>query len=102
MPFASARRVALRFEWDSFKAITNLAKHGVDFNEAREVFEDPLARTIPDVTHASDEPRLGTIGLSRAGRLLVVIHTDRGDRIRIIGARRASQRERHDYEENPT
>lgn len=90
-----------QFEWDPEKAIANFAKHGVTFEEARDAFDDPFSRTIPDPGHSIDEPRFWTMGLSRAGRLLVVIHADRGVRIRIIGARRATRRERQDYEEDP-
>ena len=91
----------LRFEWDPEKAAANLAKHGVSFNEARLIFDDSLAQTVPDPAHTLDESRLRTIGLASYGRLLVVFYVNRGDTIRIIGARRATKREQHDYEENP-
>lgn len=91
----------LRFEWDPEKAVANLAKHGVSYDEARLIFDDPLAQTVPDPAHALNENRFRTIGLSSNGRILIVFHTDRGDTIRIIGARRATKREQHDYEENP-
>lgn len=91
----------LRFEWDAGKAAANLAKHGVTFDEARHVFGDPLARTVRDSAHATEESRFRTIGLAIGGRLLVVSYTDRGDIIRIISARRATKREQHDYEETP-
>jgi len=94
--------VKLRFEWNPAKASANVAKHGVTFDDARDVFNDPLAKSIPDAAHASDEARFWTMGQSRVGRVLVVVHTDRGDTIRIIGARRATARERHDYEEDQT
>lgn len=97
---ASAWLVELRFEWDPEKATANLAKHGVSFDEARLIFDDPLAQTVPDAAHALDENRLRTIGLASDGRILIVFHTDRGDTIRIIGARRATKREQHDHEEN--
>lgn len=90
-----------KFEWNPAKAIANLAAHGVSFDEARDVFDDPLSSTVDDPDHSSEEARLRTIGLSRADRLLVVLHTDRGDTIRIISARRATRREQHQYEENP-
>ncbi len=90
-----------QFEWDPAKAIANFAKHGVSFEEARDVFDDPLSQTVDDVAHTLEEPRFWTIGMSLSGQLLVAIHTDRGDTIRIIGARRAIGREQHDYEENP-
>lgn len=91
----------LRFEWDSNKATSNLAKHGVSFDEAREVFADPLSLTSEDPDHSIDEIRILIIGVSNRGRLLVVSHTVDDDRIRLIGARRATPRERFEYEEDP-
>ena len=91
----------LLFEWDHEKARANLAKHGVSFEEAEEVFVDPLSLTIDDPSHSHDEPRLLIIGLSWRGRLLMVSHTARGDKIRIIAARHATARERFEYEESP-
>jgi hypothetical protein len=91
----------VQFEWDPEKAIENLAKHGVSFDEASTVFGDPLAGTILDPRRASDEIRFVTIGLSTTQRLIVVAHTDRDDRIRIISARRATRRERRNYESKP-
>jgi hypothetical protein len=90
----------LRFEWDSRKARTNLAKHGVAFEEASTIFGDPLSLTIPDPEHSLAEQRYITLGKAFNGKLLVVVHTDRGDNIRIVSARRASRRERIFYEEN--
>ncbi len=89
-----------QFEWDPAKAIANFAAHGVRFDEARDVFDDLLSRTVDDPDHSIEEHRFRTVGLSRAGRLLFVVHTDRGDTIRIIGARRATRREQRQYEEN--
>jgi uncharacterized DUF497 family protein len=89
----------LRFEWDDRKARANVAKHGVSFSEAGSVLADPLSVTIADPLHSEREDRLVTIGESLRGRLLVVVHTERGDRIRIITARRATRRERKQYEE---
>ena len=89
------------FEWDPEKARANLAKHGVSFDDARHVFDDPLAQTVPDRDHALAERRFRTIGLALDGRLVVVFHTERGDTIRIIGARRPTRREQQDYEEDP-
>ena len=80
------------FEWDPDKAARNLAKHGVSFPEAATVFGDPLAVTFSDPGHSDDEDRFVTFGHSEAGRLLIVSHTDREDRIRIISAQRASAR----------
>ena len=88
----------LTFEWDARKARSNLAKHGVGFEEASTVFGDPLSLTIPDPEHSKIEDRFVTMGSAFTGKLLVVVHTDRGDNIRIISARRASRRERKSYE----
>ena len=90
----------LTFEWDRRKARTNLAKHGVGFEEAATVFGDLLSLTIPDPEHSIAEERYISMGRAFNGKLLVVVHTDRGDNIRIISARRASRRERKFYEEN--
>jgi len=89
----------LTFEWDEEKAKTNAAKHGVRFEEAATVFADRLSLTIPDPEHSQTEDRFVLFGKSHAGKLLVVCHTERGDNLRIISARRASRRERKNYEE---
>ena len=89
----------LTFEWDVPKARSNLAKHAVAFEEASTIFGDPLSLTIPDPEHSKIEDRFVTIGSAFTGKLLVVVHTDRGDNIRIISARRANRRERKFYEE---
>lgn len=91
--------MGLRFEWDAAKAESNLRKHGVAFEEAATVFADPLALTIDDPDHSREEDRFITLGVSGGNRLLVVVHTDREDRIRIISARPATRRERRSYEE---
>ena len=88
----------LTFEWDLRKARSNLAKHGVGFKEASTIFGDPLSLTIPDPEHSLSEERYITVGRAFSGKLLVVVHTERGDNIRIISARRASRRERKFYE----
>ena len=88
----------LTFEWDSQKARSNLAKHGVGFQEASTIFGDPLSLTIPDPEHSLSEKRYITVGRAFSGKLLVVVHTERGDNIRIVSARRASRRERKFYE----
>lgn len=88
----------VELEWDPQKEQLNLRKHAVSFHEAASVFSDPLSLTIPDPDHSEDEKRLLILGRSAAGKLLVVAHTDRGDRIRIISARTASSREARDYE----
>ena len=88
----------MHFEWNPAKADRNLSKHGVSFDEASTVFGDPLAGTILDPRHSDDEPRFVTIGLSMSRRLIIVAHTEREDRIRIISARRATRREKRTYE----
>jgi uncharacterized DUF497 family protein len=90
--------MSLWFEWDEGKALGNLAKHGVSFSEASTVFADPLSRTIPDPLHSHGEGRFIIEGESSAGRTLVVVHTHRGDSIRIISARKSTSSERKDYE----
>ncbi len=89
----------LNFEWDGKKARTNATKHGVGFEEAATVFADPLSLTIPDPAHSQAEYRFILLGRSHTGKLLVVCHTERGNNLRIISARRASRRERKNYEE---
>ena len=89
----------LTFEWDARKARSNLAKHRVGFEEASTIFGDPLSLTIPDPEHSKTEERFVTMGSAFTGKLLVVVHTDRGDNMRIISARRANRRERKSYEE---
>ena len=86
------------FEWDPEKAARNLAKHGVAFADAATVFGDPLAVTFADPDHSDDEDRFLTFGLSAEGHLLIVSHTDREDRTRLISARRATRKERKLYE----
>jgi hypothetical protein len=90
----------LSFEWDESKARTNLAKHGVSFEEAATVFADPLSLTIPDPAHSQTDDRLIILGHSHRQRLLVLAHTERGDNIRVISVRCASRRERRNYEES--
>lgn len=91
--------MTLKFEWDSNKASSNEKKHGVTFEEASTVLSDFLSITIPDPLHPRDEERLVTIGQSDQRRTLVVVHTERGDVIRLISARIASAHERKRYEE---
>ena len=88
----------LEFEWDPDKAASNAAKHGVSFGEAATVFGDPLSLTVYDPDHSQEEDRYLTMGSSFDNRLLLVSHTDREDRIRIISARLATRRERKAYE----
>lgn len=89
----------MHFEWDGIKARRNFRKHRVSFEEASGVFYDSLAVTGADPDHSEVEERMVTFGMSSQGRLLVVAHTARGDAIRIISARVATQHERRIYEE---
>jgi uncharacterized DUF497 family protein len=89
----------MNFEWDPVKAAKNLRRHEVSFEEASSVFYDPLAATGTDPDHSETEERLVTFGMSAAGRLLVVFHTEREESIRIISARTATPSERYIYEE---
>lgn len=89
----------MEFEWNPGKAKLNLEKHGISFQEATTVFNDPLSVTFPDPDHSIGENRYVIIGVSRFGQLLVVSHTDRGEKVRIISARKATRQERRFYEE---
>jgi uncharacterized DUF497 family protein len=91
--------MGLNFEWDDRKAALNRRKHGVDFDEACTAFGDPLSITIPDPGHSKEEDRFVLIGESFRGRLLVVVHTERGDTLRLISARVAKSSERRTYEQ---
>jgi uncharacterized protein len=88
----------LRFEWDDAKARENLRKHRIGFEEAVEIFHDPLSITIPDPDHSVHESRYIILGLTGQGRVLVVVYTERGETIRIVSCRRASSLERKRYE----
>jgi uncharacterized protein len=88
----------MQFEWDPKKAAINLRKHRVSFEEAATTLEDELSLTGDDPDHSAVEGRLITFGVSSMGRLLVVSHTERGERIRIISARLATRVERELYE----
>ena len=90
--------MTLRFEWNRKKALLNIRKHGITFEEASTVFGDSLSLSIPDQYHSIGEDRFITIGTSAKGRLVVVVHTDRHDIIRIISARKAAKNERNQYE----
>lgn len=87
------------FEWDNAKASSNLAKHGVSFEQATSVFADELSLTVPDPDHSAGEQRFLIFGQAQAGRMLVVSFTDRDDRIRIKSARKMTRRERQAYEQ---
>src|SRR4030043_200387 len=91
----------LLFEWDPKKAKENLEIHGISFDEASTAFRDTLSLTIYDCLHSEEEEdRFVLIDNSHKNRLLVVVHMERGDNIRLISARRASRKERKQYEEN--
>lgn len=92
--------MSLRFEWNPKKAAANITKHDVSFEEALTVFADPLARIFPDEEHSVDELREIIIGYSVQRQLLLVNFTGIDDQIRIFSARKATRRERKDYEEN--
>jgi uncharacterized DUF497 family protein len=89
----------VNFEWDPDKAKQNRRKHRVSFHEAATVFGDPFSETYPDPDHSASEQRFITVGMSSAGRVLIVAHADRNEIIRIISARKTTQRERKQYEE---
>lgn len=92
--------MSLRFEWDPIKADANFAKHDVSFEEAMTVFADPLARIFPDEEHSVEGLREIIIGHSVGHQLILVNFTGIDDRVRIFSARKATRRERKDYEEN--
>jgi len=89
----------LRFEWYGPKAAANRAKHKVTFEEAKTVFGDPLGRITDDPRHSEGEERFALLGQSDGRRLLVVLFTERGETIHLISARKATRRERREYEE---
>jgi len=89
----------MQFEWDAEKAASNLKKHGVSFKEAATAFGDPFSATIADPDHSEDEDRYVLLGQTYQGRLVVVVHTDREETVRIISARLASGRERKSHEQ---
>jgi uncharacterized DUF497 family protein len=89
----------VRFEWDPRKAANNVKRHHVSFEEASSIFGDPLSLTVADSDHSEYEDRFATLGRSSLGRLLVVVHNERGETVRIITARLATRRERISYEE---
>jgi len=90
----------LTFEWDERKAASNERKHGVSFEEAQSVFYDPRAITINHPDYAKTEMRFIDIGMSNENRVLVVVYTERENRIRIISARKAARNERKQYEKD--
>lgn len=88
------------YEWDPEKARSNLQKQEISFEEAITVFRDPLSDTYPDPDHSEEELREITIGHTEKGKIIFVSHTQRGKRTRIIGARKATPRERKQYEQS--
>ncbi len=89
----------MRFEWNNDKAASNLLKHGVSFEEAKTVFDDPLYLDFYDPDHSEDEERYLIVGQSNRGRLLIVSYTERGDVTRLISAREVTRTERETYAE---
>ena len=90
----------MTYEWDPRKALSNLEKHRIGFEEASTVFLDPLSLTFPDPGHSiEEEHREITIGCTIKGQVVFVSHCVRRGRIRIISARPATRSERRQYEE---
>lgn len=89
----------MQFEWNASKAERNLSKHGVSFEEAETVFDDPLYVDFYDPDHSEDEERYLIIGESNQGRLLIVSYTERGNSTRLISAREVTRAERESYED---
>ena len=88
-----------QFEWNKEKAKSNLDKHDVTFSEGATIFNDQFVATMPDPDHSRNEERFLAIGTSVKGHLLVVVFTERGDKIRLISCRQATATERRTYEE---
>jgi uncharacterized protein len=89
----------MRFDWDENKALSNLSKHGVSFEEAKTVFDDPLYVDFYDPAHSDEENRYLIVGESSQRRLLIASYTERGTLIRLISAREVTRTERKVYEE---
>ena len=89
----------MQVTWDPRKAAANHKKHKVSFEEALTVFGDSLGRIVDDPRHSEDEDRFVLLGQSERQRLLVVMFTERGETIRLISARKATRRERKNYED---
>ena len=88
----------MMFEWNGEKAKINDRKHGVSFYEAMTAFSDPCSLIIPDPAHSIDEDRFVLLGISDRARLLVVVHAERGENVRIISSRQATRTESKVYE----
>jgi uncharacterized protein len=91
--------MSLIFEWDPIKARRNARKHRISFEEASTAFGDPFSITVADARSPAPEERLVLLGSTNRGRLVVVVHVERGENVRILSARRATRREQHMYEE---
>lgn len=89
----------MEFEWDKNKATINLPKHGVPFDEAKTVFQDPFYIVFDDPDHSFEEYRCVAIGQSVKDRVLFISYTERGNTVRLISARKATRSERELYEE---
>ena len=89
----------MKFEWNANKAVVNLSKHSISFDEAKTVFQDPFYIVFDDPDHALKEDRYIIIGQSAQHRLLLISYAERGDAVRIISARKATRTERALYEE---
>lgn len=89
----------IKVVWSEKKNRQNIGKHSIDFNEAKSIFDDQLQISVNDPDHSFSEWRFITIGVSEKNRLLIVAHTYRDDKIRIISARKPTRRERKNYEE---
>ncbi|MGH9838043.1 MAG: BrnT family toxin [Blastocatellia bacterium] len=89
----------MKFDWHPLKAKRNIKDHGVSFEEASTVFDDPLSINTPDFAHSIEEQRFLCFGTSEQGVLLVVSFTERGETIRIITAREMEPKERKYYEQ---
>lgn len=94
-----ASEINLAFEWDEAKAVANLKKHRISFEEAKTVFTDPFSITVDDPKHTADERRFVDIGAAASGKVLVVSYTQRGEKIRLISCRKSTKSERKIYEE---
>ncbi len=92
----------MSFVWNTLKAIANIQRHNVSFDEAQSVFRDPLAVIVEDQIHSEQETREIIIGHSGQGKLLFVCFTEREEDIRLISAREATRPERKKYEDNAT
>jgi len=88
----------VEFEWDNKKAAENIRKHGISFHEAATVFGDSLAITFDDSEHSIGEHRLLTFGTTRTGKSVIVSHTERNRKMRIISTRLMTKQERKIYE----